>query len=414
MALTSKGYIKRTADEIKADIIASLRQTIPEFTEQNADIQSNLLDTSIEAILQYENMMSALFNAYSPDYSNDDLFLKFAESIGLRQKGDFKAQATITFKGKYGDFIPRNTIITDAEGTCEFKTQDNVVCDTTGTANVIALSETEDIYEANTLTTIKTILGDNITATNQVASLKYIPSETTASLKARAQAKLRSVRQGGKLYAEQLLKGIDGVDRRLVAFYDKTIKYTEGEKENAKDYYVKGIEAVIGGGSDEEVAKALYLSFIETQKLISNPSDDILNRKKSVTLYVYNNPVTIEFTRPKVLELGITSKVAFTDTIASPVALQQLTQDAVREYINNLKVGTQVNKYSLIEIIMPIIVNAGMPSYTMKDIDFTYKIGDGEYKKFNSDGYIDEIEQDCYVVLQEYGFEINTTGGGFR
>lgn len=406
--LTSQGFVKKTADEIKAEIVASLRQTIPEFTEQNADLQNNLIDSSIEGILVYQNMMNALFNAYSPDYSNDDLFLKFAESIGLRQKGAFKAQTTITFKGKYGDFIPRNTIITDAEGTCEFKTQDNVVCDTTGTANVLALSETEDIYEANTLTTIKTILGNNITATNQVASLKYIPSETTASLKARAQAKLRSVRQGGKLYAEQLLKGIDGVDRRLVAFYDKTIKYTEGEKENAKDYYVKGIEAVIGGGSDEEVAKALYLSFIETQKLISCPSDDVENRKKSVTLYVYNNPVTIDFTRPKVLELGIKTLIAFTEITVSPIALQQLTQDAVREYINNLKVGTQVNKYSLIEIIMPIIVNAGMPSYTMKSIDFRYKIGDSEYKKFNDDGYIDSVEFDCFCILQEYGFEINS------
>lgn len=405
MPLTSQGYVKRTASEIKEDLVNSLRQTIPEFTEQNADIQSNLLDTSIEAILQYENMMNALFNAYSPSYANDDMFMKFAESLGLRQKKEFKAQATITFKGKYGDFIPKGTIITDEEGTNEFTTQDNVVCDTTGTANALALSEAEDIFEANTITKIKTIVGGNITATNQVASLKYISTETTASLKARAQAKLRSVRQGGKMYADSLLRGLDGVDRRLIAFYDRTITFTQ---EN-KNYFIKGIEAVVGGGTDSEVAKCLYLSFLETQKLISMPSDDVENRKKNVTLYVYENPVNIEFTRPKVLELHIKCLISFTSSISSPVALQQLTQTAVTNYVNALQVGIGVNKYSLIEIIMPIIVDAGMPSHTIKDIDFQYKIGeDGKLGKFNSDGFISEIEHDCYCVLNGYSFEINS------
>lgn len=413
MPLTDKGYVKRTALEIKTDIVNSLRQTIPEFTEQNADLQNNLIDSSIEGILVYEDMMNALFNAYSPDFSNDDIFFKFAESLGLRQKPKFQAQTTITFSGKYGDFIPKGTIITDENKTCEFITQDNVVCDTTGTASVLALSETEDIYPANTLTEIKTILATDktktpITATNKVDSLKYIAEETNAELKARSQAKLRSVRQGGKMYADGLLKGIDGVDRRLVAFYDKTIQYNEGDD---KQFWVKGIEAVVGGGSDEEVAKALYLSFLETQKLISKPSNDETDRSKQVTLYIYDNPVSIEFTRPKVLEIGIMCYVAFTATLASPVALQYLTQNDVTKYVNSLKVGTNINKYSLIEIIMPLIVGAGMPSHTIKSIDFKYKIKgiDGErYKEFNKDGYIEEILFDCYTILYEYGFEINS------
>lgn len=404
MPLTQNGYVKRTASEIKADIVTRLQQKLPDFTEQNADLQNDLLDTSIEPILQYEDLMNALFNAYSPGYANDDIFRKFAESLGLRQRAKFQAQVTLTFSGKYGDFIPANTIVTDAEGQVEFKTQENIVCDTTGTASVLALSETEDVWNSGTLTTIKSIVGEGISVTNKSDSLKYIPEETEEELKARAQAKLRSVRQGGKMYAEGLLKGVEGVDRRLVAFYDKTI-VSEFEQ---KPFYSKGIECVIGGGSDTEVAKALYLSFLETQKLISNPSgDEASTRKRSVFLYVYNNPVQVDFTRPKLLELGLQMNIAFTSAISTPVALQQLTQKAVTEYVNALKVGTQVNKYSLIEIIMPILVDAGMPSYTMKNIDFTYKIGDSQYGPFNDDGYIQEIEYDCYCILQEYGVVIN-------
>lgn len=405
MPLTQNGYVKRSATEIKADIVAKLQQRVPDFTEQDADLQNDLLDTSIEPILQYEDLMNALFNAYSPGYSNDDMFRKFAESLGLRQRAEFKAQVTLTFSGKYGDFIPANTIVTDENGTVEFKTQENVVCDTTGTADVLALSETEDIWNSGELKVIKTIIGDGISVINKSDSLKYIPSETEAELKARAQAKLRSVRQGGKMYAEGLLAGVEGVDRRLIAFYDKTI-VSEFEQNT---YYSKGIECVIGGGSDAQVAKALYLSFLETQKLISQPSNkEESTRKRSVFLYIYNNPVQIDFTRPKLLEVGIQMNIAFTSAVSTPVALQALTQKAVTEYINSLKVGMQVNKYSLIEIIIPILVDAGMPSRIMKKIDFKYKIGKtGSYTFFNSDGFIKEIEFDCYCILLEYGVEIN-------
>lgn len=405
MALTQEGYIKRTAAEIKADLINSLQQTIPEFTQQNADLQSDLIDTSIEALLQYEDMMNTLFNAYAPDYANADLFKKFAESIGLRQREAFQAQVTLTFSGKFGDFIPKGTIVTDVNGVVEFKTQDNIVLDTTGTGSVIALSDTEETWEASTIGTLKTIVGTGISVTNKVASLKYIAQETEAELKARAQAKFRSVRQGGKLYATSLLQGLEGVDRRLVAFYDKTIT----QEWEGNNYFIKGIEAVVGGGADEQVAKALYLSFLETQKLVSSPSsNEASTRTRDVTLYVYDNAVNVRFTRPKLLQLKLKMNIAFTSMISTPVALQQLTQSAVTNYINTLQVGISINKYSLIEIIMPILVDAGMPSYTMKSIDFTYALGvDGVYGGFNSDGFIKEVEFDCYVELIEYGVEIN-------
>ena len=405
MPLTQQGYIKRTAAEIKQDLVNSLQQTLPEFTQQDADLQNDLLDTSIEALLQYEDMMNTLFNAYAPDFANADLFKKFAESIGLRQREAFNAQVTLTFSGKFGDFIPKGTLITDINEVVEFKTQDNIVLDTTGTGNVLALSDTTETWEADTLQTLKSIVGTGISVTNKVASLKYIAEETEAELKARAQAKLRSVRQGGKMYADSLIKGLEGVDRRLVAFYDKTITQTfEGN-----DYFMKGIEAVVGGGKDEEVAKALYLSFLETQKLISNPSgNEASSRTKEVTLYVYDNAVTVQFTRPKLLQIKLKMLISFTSSISTPIALQQLTQKAVTEYINTLKVGTSINKYSLIEIIMPILVDAGMASHTMRTIDFEYTIGkDGIYKAFNNDGYITEIDYDCYVELIEYSVEIN-------
>lgn len=408
MPLTQQGFVKRTASEIKEDLINHISQTLPDFTEQDADLTSDILNTSIISILQYEDMLNTLFNGYSPDFSNASLFKAFAESVGLRQRVAFNAQVTLTFSGKFGDFIPKDTICTDAQGLVEFKTQDNIVLDTTGTGSVLALSDTLEVWDAGQIATIKSIVGDGIAVTNKVASLKFIDEETEDELKARVQAKFRSVRQGGKLYAESMLKGVEGVDRRLVAFYDKTI--TQTFEQNT--YYIKGIEAVVGGGKDEEVAKALYLSFLETQKLVSNPSNnEASTRSREITLYIYNNPVTVRFTRPKLLQIGLEMNISFTSNISTPIALQNLTQSAVTNYVNNLKVGIPINLYSLIEIVMPILVDSGIPSYTMREISFIYKISndtiDTSYKAFNDSGFIPEILDDCYCELSEYGVVIN-------
>lgn len=403
MPLTQNGYIKRTASEIKQDLINRLRLTIPDFTEQPADLQNDILDTSIEGILQYEDLLSTLFNAYSPSFSNADLFKKFAESVGLRQRYSFSAQVTLTFTGKYGDFVPKGTIVT-SEGGAEFITTENVVISTTSTANVLALSETEEIFQPGEINILKSVITEGISVTNLSASLKYIPTETAKELTARAQAKLRSARTGGKLYATQLLKGLPGVDSRLISFYNR-----ESEQViNQQTMYVKGIEAVVGGGKDEVVALALYKSFLETAKLLSLPSGQESSRTKEVVLYIYNNPVPIVFTRPKLLEIGLEMNINFSSALSTPLALQGITQDAVTAYINSLNVGIKVSKFALINITMPLLVDAGIPAHTIKAFEFRYKIGEtGAYANFSSDGFIPEVEHDCYCTLIEYGVVIN-------
>lgn len=405
MPLTQNGYTKSTAREIKDKLINQIRLSIPEFTEQPADLQNDILDTSIEGILLYEDMMSELFNAYAPAFANKDIFRKFAESLGLRQKEEFKAQVTLTFSGKMGDLIPKGTIVcSETDESSVFTTQDNAVISSTNEVNVLALSETTSIFVAGTLTKLKSVLNDGVSVTNKSDSLGYIPAETEEQLTYRAQAKLRSARQGGKLYAVSCLSAISGVNPRLIAFYD-----SDGEQTiNNQKMYVKGIEAVIGGGEDTEVALALYKSFLETQKLVSYPTNNETSRSSKVILYIYNNPVEVQFTRPKLVEISITLLLSLTDLLTSPTSLQALTESALTDYINNLQVGVPISKYALIDLLLPLIVDAGIPAYTITNISFKYHLGDvGEFVDFNSDGFIPEIERDCYASLVGYGVVIN-------
>lgn len=404
MPLTQNGYVKSTAAELKEKLINKLREEVPDFVEQTADLQTSLIDTSISDLLLYEDMMSTVFNSFGPSYSNQDLFRKFAESVGLMAKEAFQAQVTLTFTGKFGDLIPKSAIVTDEDEKVEFKTGSAAVIGTTGEVSVLAYSETEDIYQPGTITKLKSILSDGITVTNKSASLKYIAEETDEQLLKRAQAKLRSARLGGKLYATSLLNSVAGVDPRLVAFYNRET----WQVLNDTKMYVKGIEAVIGGGADEEVALALYKSFLETQKLISVPSSDETNRITQVTLYVNNNPVDVMFTRPKLVEVKLTLKLAFSSSLSSPVALQSLTESTVTNYINSLQVGIPISQYALIEKIIPLLTDAGIPAYTLTSIKFEYNTDDNqEYREFDINGFIPEIEKDCYASLTGYSVVIN-------
>lgn len=405
MGLTQNGYVKSTVTELKDRLIEEVRQNVPDFSKQPADLQNNLIDTSIADILQYEDMMSTLFNAYSPAFANKEIFRKFAESVGLRAKTAFKAQVVLTFKGKFGDLIPQNTIVTPkGKDDVQFLTANAAILSTTGEASIIAYSETEEQFQPGEITNIKSILTDGITVTNKAASLKYIPEETEEQLMRRAQAKMRSARLGGKLYATSLLNSVEGVDPRLVAFYNRNFEQVIDETK----FFVKGIEAVIGGGQDEDVALALYKSFLETQKLISAPSNNEKNRTTQVTIYVNNNPEEILFTRPKLIEVGLKLFLTFSSSLSSPIALQNLTIDTVTNYINSLQVGIPISQYALIEQIIPLLTDAGIPAYTLTSIKFQYFTNDNaQLRDFSVNGFVPEIEKDCYAVLIDYTVEIN-------
>lgn len=405
MPLTQNGYVKSTVEEIKNKITEEVRQAVPDFMEQPADLQNNLIDTSLADLLQYEDMMSTLFNAYSPAFANKEIFRKFAESVGLRAKQEFKAQVTLTFKGKFGDLIPKNCIVSPKnEKSVQFLTADAAILGTTGEASVLAYSETANQFQPDTITEIKSALSDGITVTNKSASLKYIPAETEEQLMKRAQAKMRSARLGGKLYATSLLNSIEGVDPRLVAFYNINVEQTVQDT----SLFVKGIEAVIGGGRDEEVALALYKSFLETQKLVSSPSSNETNRTAQVTVYVNNNPEEILFTRPKLVEVGLKLFLTFSSSLSSPIAIQNLTVETITNYVNSLQVGIPISQYALIEKIIPLLTDAGIPAYTLTSIKFQYFTGeDNNPRDFSANGFIPEIEKDCYASLMSYSVEIN-------
>lgn len=417
--LNENGYTKSTPEEIKEALVEKIKQRIPEFEELDADIQNNLLDTSITGLLYYENMVAVLLNSFAIDYSCQDLFLKQAEELGLRRKNSFRAKAKIEFTGSPGDLIPKGTKVGWVDDiSFYFETMKTHVIGSTGKVEVEAYGEANRAFEPHTIQKIITVLDEGIGATNNEYTMASINEEDFNEFKLRSQARLRSPRMGGKVYADTQMKAIDGVDPRLVVFYTKdyTTSY-EDELGQTIWTHVKGIEAVIGGGDDYEIANALYHSFFETQKLISEPSGkddaDKAKRKKQIDLFLYNNKVQVQFTRPKKIDLNLKFFITFDGNYVSAASIQGATIGSVQNYINGLKVGTNVSMYAIFDLVNKDLAKLGIPSSAITFTTMKYAIGYYEdtskiqWLELNQENLIPEVAHDTYYELREWAVGFN-------
>lgn len=437
------GYVKRTPTEIQDAIIAELRRINPDFQKMDFDVQANMIDTAIAGLLVHENIMECLFNAYSFNSANEWFFKEMGEELGLRMKNAYNAQVTLEFIGMPGDIIPIHTKVKSADDQYEFETWDYAVIGSTGRVSVTAYGEADTICPAHKLQVLVTLLSDGIAVTNPMPSLAKIDKETFDEFKLRAQARLRSPRMGGELYAESLLKELNGVDSRLVGFYYKrlVIPYQDMGKFDENGIPIEGtvapeelcliiaIEAVIGGGDDFEVALALYRAFFQTQNLFSFPSDVVTDdegneienpRTVSMMLGLNNNQIPIKFTRPKLIELNLQLKIALLDKFVSAIAIQNACKPYFEKAINSLKVGRPVSKNMLTQIAQPAFLDIDIQPHNIQDVDWVYDIGVFkdktdetaepdevvQWKSFNKKNSIDEIKHDCYCVLVRFDVNI--------
>lgn len=407
MGLTETGYIIRTPQEIQDILVASLKKEVPEFQLQPADIQSNLLNTSICGLMEHENIMAEFFNSLSASGKNISLFKQFAESIGLRQLKEYKSQVVLEFSGPYGAFIPKGTKAKNENGDI-FTTQENAVIPTTQKAQVLALGDSENVSVENEINILVSQLTDGISVTNPAPSLAFIPKETDDELIRRVQSRLRSARKGGVDYALSMLKSLQGVDRRLIKFRNLDIETPiESTEPNTSIVRISsGIEAIIGGGDNEKIALLLYLSFLETQKLISKPSGNDDGRTVSLDLIVNNNIIPIKFTRPKLLKMKLTFKPSFSGIITTPTSLEGLLSKKITIYINSLEVGTPLNLISLNNLIVPLLIESGINDYNIKMLSYEIELNDVKVNFDEQTGYLKEIEHDCYLQLVEFGVNI--------
>lgn len=405
MALTKEGYKKRTPGEIKEALINDLKEINASFLEQPADIQNNLLDSSVVPLLQFENVAAEILNGFGPEYANDFIWLNLANSLNLTKKSRVKAQVELKFMGVPGTYIPVGTSVS------VFTTESSVVLGSTGEAFVLATTEENIFAEPNTLTEIDEFIDENLSVTNPNASIVETPAEDIAELRNRARIILRSARKGSYDYAIARLNGIKGVNARLLKFreLDYNIKETGPDGETVLRN-VQGIEAIVGGGDPYEVAGVLKDSFLETKKLISEPSNGEESRSVNINIKYFRNTIPVAFTRPKNLNLSIKIGIQLKNNILTQTSAEGLLMEPFENYINSLELGESINKLTFDKLILDELIKHDIQPRDI--IGFNYKILMGEnILNWNGENFLDEVKWDCYLTLGGLGVEIVSSEG---
>lgn len=379
---TNIGYTKRTADEIKKDLQNFMISTNPSFRKNSADVQNNLLDTGTPLIQELENICGDMANGYAPTYANRFMWELLAQSLGIQYKSEIKSSATLLFKGKENDYIPAGTTTNG-----NFSTTQSLILGSTGEGYVLAYSDTKDTFEANTINTITTTIGDGITVTNPSESIPYKEQTTAEELKIAGQRKLRNARISNNDYCTAQLLQLDGIQPRLIGY-----KIRETGTSNS-------IECVIGGGDVKEVANILFNSFLVPSRFVSQPSNSETNRTVSQDITFYNSKFTVKWTLPKALNLQVNLSLKIQNAIINNVNFTSLLNTQLANELNNRNVGTPLNKATLNDIVYGIIAELGIDKYKISTLEWTLKDGSGNALDFNENDFLEAIEFDVYTNL---------------
>ena len=388
------GYQPNTPEEIRQNLQELFTQKVPNFTSRPADLQSNIIDAFATGLIYVEQQLSILFNAYSPSFAPDFLFELRAAEQGLRRKGAFKSSVDIQFEGSAYSVIPANTGVTGTD-LPTYTILEDVMIPSTGRILVTAYCNDTTIptIGVGALNTITTNL-KGITASNISTPTEPQEQESMDTFRKRVQAIWRNPRGGSYEYLLNQIQAIEGVDSRAVRL----------------NVNGNSVELIVAGGEPADIAFTMMSAGgITPVPFVSNPSQSQTNRTVTQNLILNNQAIPYKFTRPLNIQIGIKVKLPLTNITATNNEVEAVTQMAMEDYINNLKVGTPVNITSLTQVFIKafeatggsaININANTISYEVTNLTQTGTIN------FNSQGFL-ELQNDWYLTLSQYSVVIN-------
>ena len=397
MQMTATGFTKDTPTQIRTDITNEAAASVAGFASFPAELRQNLIDSMVIEEIRIQDMIDALANGIGPGFANDLQFKNFACSFGMTMKDFQYAQATVRFTGTVGTLIPVGTRVSNG-GTTILQTTEQKIIGSVGYSDILCESTQEVIVDipANTITTLVDVLPNVSAVTNPAAGTSGIPAETIDQLKLATYNEIQSPRYGTESRAVSLLRNITGVDMRLVAFRPMQLFVTPN--------YYNGIECVIGGGDDYEVANALFTSFLQTKNLLSDPSGGETARTVSVDVTQYSSVFPVKFTRPKQIEAALAVLVPVSGQLITNDILEGVLKPVFEAYFESLSVGKAVSGASMNNLIYDTLIDSGIGTDKIGTITYTFTLDSVPTPM--SGGYL-PLEFDQYINLADFSAAVS-------
>lgn len=281
------------------------------------------LASDAEKFVQLDEALQQAYNSKDPNKARDlDLDTICAITGTVRNQGTFSS-VTLTFTGSNGTIIPIGEEFESVVDGTRWVTQSDVTI-AGGTASVAALASIRGSVNADTgtITRIVTTIGGLQTVTNNVPAAAGLDAETNGELRLR---RAKSVsRQGNNQISNMIgeVLTVDGVKQCVIFENDTDVDNAFGN-----GLPPHSIAPLVDGGSDEDVALAIYLK--------KNPGCT-LHAVGTLVTETVTDPIypqqtkLITFSRPIYVDMNVTVDIADDGTL--PANVGDLIASAIVEY----------------------------------------------------------------------------------
>jgi hypothetical protein len=390
--LTTAGFVPDSLTTIKNNLETEALANVTGYTTLPSGLRENMIQLAALTEYHIQDMVGDLLNSVGADYANDFMFKQLGASFGIFMKDFQYGQVYLVFTGTSGTYIKKGIRVKNSDGSIIVQTTTAATIGSTGVITILAESTTEQLTSipVGTMTTmVDTITG--VTVTNSLAGTGGITAETISDFKTRVYTEIQSARSGNVARAYSELVKLDGVTSRLIKF--KTSQILSGSN------YYQGIECIVGGGDDYQVAGAILSAFLQTKNLISAPSNSETARTVTKLVTLYNSTFSVSFTRPKQIAVGLTITVTFNDYSTSQAVIYALLDPVFVAAFAALKVGSSVNKKYLDSLVVETFKDNDIEPIYVQDIAYAVTFAGSSVSFTNN--YL-PIEDDWYLDLTSF------------
>ena len=358
----SVSEVEDLREEVAQDWIDAMKENgKPDLNTDAETPQGQLIDSQVASIHQKDSELAFLAQQFNPKTASGIWQDALAKIYFITRKPAISSSAICTLTGLQNTVIPQGAQIKSTYDQTLWTLTEDVTIGADGTAQATFTCDTEGPVQAaeNTLTQIISTVPNWSTVTNQTAATVGSYEESQAAFEARRYQSVALNSRGTDASVYARVAQVDNVIATYVTSNRTNLsKVVDGYTLKPHSIYV----AVIGG-TDEDIAKAIYNSLSAGCDYNGNTSVDVTDTNTGAV-------EEVTFMRPA--DYNVYVKVNIINDSSLPDGYENLIKQAVYDNFYGDDSEVTIGDEALLRVIMnddvyasrflPSILNAGIAS----------------------------------------------------
>lgn len=253
--ITPEGFDRKRLNEILSD----LRLGFKAIFGDNLNVSPESSDGQVigvvsAAFAQLWEIAEGSYNAFNPSIAKDAALTNLVQLNGIFRQVAIPSVTSLQITGTAGTLIPAGSRVSASDGSSTFTTDAQINIDGSGTVEIASTCTVDGptIAIAGSLTVIDTPITGWASVTNPFDAVLGEDEESDADLRAR---RVRSVARPAQAIVDAIIAEILATPGVTQAFlYENDTDVTDV----ATGTLAKSFQCVVRGGTDEDVAAAIY------------------------------------------------------------------------------------------------------------------------------------------------------------